>query len=256
MTPLIQSALSISNGLLTEVNALIGSMRAPTNAPGRPQTALFMTIAEQFESVVRLALAGLITHSAVHVRSMSEAVADLHLLGTDQDHVDRMRYNQAVGEKRFYDHLLESDGLPESVRQLIEERMPGCLERYTPLHAKFKSAKQSQAQAFIAADMEYMLPFYTMLCGFSHNDLSALGLRHQGERAMTHRAETPDEVAFVILQLAVTALMQATSNIGGIAKFRDGEFDRRFTAMNDLFGKLLDSRPIKTDDLLEQKRCP
>nr|MBH1517797.1 hypothetical protein [Stenotrophomonas maltophilia] len=95
MTPLITQTLALATEQLTAVNTLIGCMRPPLAPPGRPQCALFLTVAEQFEAAVRLAHAGLITHSAVHVRSMLEATADLHLLGQDSQHVERMRYKQA-----------------------------------------------------------------------------------------------------------------------------------------------------------------
>ncbi|HGM5043370.1 hypothetical protein I5U56_05025 [Stenotrophomonas maltophilia] len=242
MTPLITQTLALATEQLTAVNTLIGCMRPPLAPPGRPQCALFLTVAEQFEAAVRLAHAGLITHSAVHVRSMLEATADLHLLGQDSQHVERMRYKQARGEKRFYDQMLAYEGLPDGVRTMIDGRMADCLARYEPLHEEFGGTLPTQAASFKAAGMDFVIGLYTMLCGFSHNDLSALALRHQGDSTMMHRAEVPEAVASLILSLASTALMHATYPMNGIAWTPEGEFDRLFGTMNDLHGKMMDLR--------------
>ncbi|WP_025879411.1 DUF5677 domain-containing protein [Stenotrophomonas indicatrix] len=243
MTPLTRQTLAISAEQLAEVTTLISAMRPPLSPPGRPQCALFLTVAEQFEAAFRLAQAGLITHSAVHVRSMLEATADLHLLGKDDQHVKRMKYEQVRGEKRFYEQMLASEDLPASTRQLIEGRMEPCLERYRPLHAEVGKNRPSQADNFAAAGMGFVIGLYTMLCSFSHNDLSALALRHQGEPGMTHCAEVPDEVSFLILQLASTALLHAAQPIGAVAAFPDGEFDARFCRLHELHARMMDCRP-------------
>lgn len=240
MTPLITQTLALAEQELVPMNALIAGMRPPLTPPGRPQCALFLTVAEQFEAAILLAQAGLITHSAVHVRSMLEATADLYLLGKDSQHVKRMKYEQVRGEKRFYEQMLASQDLPASARQMIEGRMDQCLNRYQPLHAEIGKNRPSQADSFAAADMAFVIGFYTMLCGFSHNDLSALALRHQGETTMTHRAEVPEEIAFLILMLASTALLHAAHPMKDIARSPDDEFDRHFGKMNDLHGKILD----------------
>lgn len=242
MTPLITQTLALATEELTAVNTLIGCMRAPLASPGRPQCALFLTVAEQFEAAVRLAHVGLITHGAVHVRSMLEATADLHLLGQDSQHVERMRYKQARGEKRVYDHVLAYEGLPDDVRTMIDGRMADCLARYEPLHREFGRTVPSQAASFAAAGMDFVIGLYTMLCSFSHNDLSALALRHQGDSTMTHRAEVPDEIAFLILSLASTALLHATYPMKRIAWTPEGEFDRHFGTMNALHAKMIDLR--------------
>lgn len=256
MTPLIQKVLAPASEQLHEVNALIITMRPPLGSPGRPQCALFLTIAEQFESVVRLAQANLLTHSAVHVRSMLEAAADLRLLGSDPEHIDRMKYDQAAGERRFYEQLLASDRLPDDVRQYVDARQPLCIERYTPLHERFKRRKLSQADLFLLADMSYVIGYYTMLCSFSHNDLTALSLRHQGDRSMTHRATPPDSIAFLVMQLASTALMLATEQMRAIALFPEGEFELRFGAMNRAFAALLQLCPGDDDDSGNEESRP
>lgn len=247
MTPLIEKALAAATEQLKEVDQLIETMRPPLVSPGRLQCALFLTIAEQFESVVRLANAGLITHSAILVRSMLEAAADLRLLGTEAEYVERMRYNRASGEKRFYEQLLASERLPDDVREWIDLRQPALLDHHAPLHEQFRRSKRTQADTFVAADMTYVVGYYTMLCSFAHNDITALAFRHQGIGSMTYKAAIPDEISFVIVQLASTALMLATEQMRGIAKFADDQFESRFNSMNAAFATLLRLRPAGAD---------
>lgn len=253
MTPLIAQTLVLAAKQLTAVNMLIAGMRPPMGAPGRPQCALFLTVAEQFEAAILLAQAGLITHSAVHVRSMLEATADLYLLGKDSQHVKRMRYKQARGEKRFYDQVLVTEGMPESVRTMILGRMDECLLRYQPLHTEVSKTIPTQAESFTAAGMDFAIGFYTMLCSFSHNDLSALALRHQGESTMMHRAEVPDEVAFVILSLASTALLYATHPMGEIVWSPEGEFDAHFKTLSEIHEAIAKLRPAQVETSEESR---
>jgi len=248
MTPLIRQALALATDLRTEIDALITTMRPPLVSPGRLQCALFLTVAEQFESVVRLAKAELITHSAVLVRSMLEATADIRLLGTEQDHVDRMRYDRAAGEKRFYERVLASQQLPENVRQFIGARQPVVAEHHGQLHERFRKNKRTEVDTFIAADMADVIGYYTILCSFAHNDITALAFRHQGERSMTYKGPIPDGVAFLILQLASIALIWATEEMRGTAQFADGEFKRRSLAMNVTLQRFLALRPPGADE--------
>lgn len=242
MTPFLQSVNALVTRQLYEVNTLVGKMRPPMGPPGRPQCAVFLTIAEQFESAVRLSQAGLVTHAAVHVRSMTEALADLYLLGLDPQHVDRMRHKKLHGEKSFYEESLKSQHLSDDAKKMITARLAQCLQEHGPLHAVFK-AKRKQADTFAAAGLEHLMVPYVLLCSYAHSDLAALAQRHQGEKGMTHRAEVDDGISYLILQLASATLMQATAPIKDIAKFPDGMFDKQFEAMHQIYTALVALRP-------------
>lgn len=114
-----QRLIAIATRMIPATQALVEEMRAPLDPPGRPQCALFLSIAEQFEAAILLSQAGLTTHAGVHVRSMLEAQADVYQLATKGDHVRRMRYEQALGEKKLYDRMLATELLqPHTVRCL------------------------------------------------------------------------------------------------------------------------------------------
>jgi len=71
------------------------------STPERPRVALFPSIAEQFESAIRLGRAGMDTHGGVHVRSMLEAPVSMNLLATRPGYVDQMHFEKVRGEKKL-----------------------------------------------------------------------------------------------------------------------------------------------------------
>jgi len=226
---------------------LISEMRPPLAPPGRPQCALFLTIAEQFDATVCLARANLLTHATVHVRAMAEATADMYMLGTADDHVRRMRYEQVSGEKAFYERLLASHGPTQAEHQLVADRLEACRDRHGPLHAEFKKKRLFEADKFTAAGLPEFIPLYPLLCSFSHNDLTALSLRHQSSGpGMIFRAGVSDEIAYLILHTAQHAMVRSTERIGSVAHFPDGHFELHFGVMKKLYEQLVDLR--STDD--------
>lgn len=252
MTPFLQSVNALLTRQLYEVNTLVGKMRPSMGPPGRPQCALFLTIVEQFESTVRLSQAGLVTHAAVHVRSMTEALADLYLLGLDSQHVDRMRHKKLHGEKSFYEESLKSQHLSDDARKMISTRLSKCLQEHGPLHAAFKT-KRKQAETFADAGLGHMMAPYVLLCSYAHSDLAALALRHQGDKGMTHRAEVDDGISYLILQLASLVLMQATAPIKDVARFPDSVFETQFDAMHQIYTALVALRPQSDADRDKQE---
>lgn len=242
---LAQHAIALSTRQVDAVTSLIAEMRPPLDPPGRPQCALFLTIAEQFDATVCLAQANLLTHGAVHVRSMIEATADLSMLGLRDDHVRRMEYEETNGAKRFYERMLESPLLLATDRRMIEVRLSDCLARYGPLHDEFRRDKLYEVEKFTAAGMAEFIGIYSMLCSFVHNDLTALSLRHQRDTpGMIFRAPLDDAIAFLILQTAHHALLRSVEQIGDIAWFPEGHFEQHLDSMHALYRQLVDRRPL------------
>lgn len=243
---LAQHALALSVRQVDAVTALIAEMRPPLDPPGRPQCALFLTIAEQFDATVCLARANLLTHGAVHVRSMIEATADLFMLGLRDNHVRRMQYEEAYGAKRFYERLLESHQLTAADREMIEANLAECVGRYTPLHEEFKKDKLYEVEKFTATELPEFIGIYSMLCSFVHNDLTALSLRHQRDTpGMIFRAPLDDGISFLILQAAQHAMVRSVEYIGEIAWFPPGHFEQHRDTMHRLYRQLVDSRPLQ-----------
>jgi hypothetical protein len=233
------NVLDLAEQLLTAAQTLIGQMRPPRSAPGRPQCALFLTIVEQYESAVSLARIGLITHGAVHVRCMLEALVAMTLLGQESEYVDQMKYERLRGEKKVYENVLtNSPDLTEAQRADLEARLAICKAAFDPLHAKgFRPHVISKD--FGKAGFADLSASYALLCSFSHNDLTALAFRHQGDHGMTYRTAPPPDVVLTIMSVAIVSLVSATRPLAEIAKFPDGHFEHQFQAMDHILGVFL-----------------
>lgn len=227
--------LDLSQQTISVLRVFISELRPPLDSPGRPQCVLFLTLAEQHEATTRLAQVGLTTHASVHVRAMLEGLADLHLLGICRKHLRRMQYDQAKGEKRLYERMLEAKELPSSDRLMLEGRLQTCLARYKPLHHEFRADNPSQAEAFNRAGLGDLTGPYSMLCSFAHNDLSALAYRHQGDHSLTYREPVEFETTYLLLSLASFVILKAVCALEGIAYFPHGRFEHHLTELDRLY---------------------
>lgn len=233
--------LAIAGQLLGTAQALLGQMRPPLSAPNRPRCALFLTIVEQYEATLHLARAGLTTHSAVHVRSMLEALVSMTLLGQDREFMDQMHYERLRGEKKVYENVLaNTPDLPPQQRADLEARLFACRAAFDPLHAK-GLRPHVISKDFSRAGFADLAAAYAMLCGFSHNDLYVMALRHQGDQGMTYRAAVAPEVVLTIMSVAMMTLVAAAKPLGDIAKFPHWHFEQHFGEMDRVLRLFLSS---------------
>ena len=169
--------LDLADQMLRTAQALLGRMRPAQSAPGRPRCALFLTIVEQYESALHLARTGLVTHSAVYVRSMLEALVSMTLLEQDVGYVDQMHYERLRGEKKVHENALaNTTNLPDAQHADLEARLAACKAAFDPLHAKGLRPHVISKDFGKAGFADLAAP-YAMLCGFSHNDLFILAYR-------------------------------------------------------------------------------
>lgn len=240
------TTLEIADQLLGTAQALLARMRPALSPPDRPRCALFLTIVEQYESALHLARIGLVTHSAVHVRSMLEALVAMTLLGQDGGFVDQMHYERLRGEKKVYENVLANTAaLPPDQRTDLEARLAACKAAFDPLHAK-GLRPHVISKDFSKAGFGDLAAPYAMLCGFSHNDLFALAYRHQGDQGMTYRAAVAPEVVLTIMSVAMVTLVAAAKPLDGLAKFPDGHFEQHIGEMDRLLGVFLATNPLST----------
>ena len=221
----------------------IAEIPTPATAPGRPQCALFLTIAEQHEAAVRLLQVDLTTHAAVHIRGMLEALADLCLLGISDDHVRRMRYDQVGGVKRLFERVVAMEELSESERSHYQVQLNQLTQTYEPLHEEFRRNRLEQADAFVRAGLKDLLPHYTMLCSFAHNDLTALAYRHQRGDRMTHRWPAPYADTHASVVMSSLAFMRAAQHLGHAIRMPDGRFEHHMETLDGLFQKMCELAP-------------
>lgn len=221
--------------------ALVGTMRPPMSPPGRPMCALFLTMVEQFEATARLMEVKLVTHAAVHVRGMLEALADFSALHQSATHLDVMIYKQLQGERRTYTRAIDSQMLSAPDLLAMKAKLAACDLRYETQKGKLTREQRGakMEDVFKSAGLPELISMYTMLCSLAHNDLAALAMRHQGEQGMEMRMEVPLSLTIMVHTMAHYALISAVPVLNDIAKFRDGSFQTHVSAMTETHTQLL-----------------
>jgi len=235
----ITQLLTTSGRILDDLQGLIVRSRPPKGGPNRLRSGLVLTIAEQFDAALRLANAHMSTHSATHVRSMIEALVAMKMLESDSDYVDQMRYEKLRGERRTYKGLLDDPNIPEDAKEPIKKSYDICDAECEALRAAGRKPKKI-GDDLGRAKLWHLVGPYSMLCGFSHNDLAVLAFRHQGEKGMIYKQGNAPEFVQSVVATALLVLMDATQQFGKIAKFPDGHFDAAFAAMNEKWSSLTD----------------
>lgn len=232
-----KAVMQAAERILAAAIQLVGGMRAPTIAPDRLQVALYLTIVEQFQAALVLAGKGMHSHSATHVRAMVEAQLSMNLLGKDPNYAQQMMYDKLRSEKKLYEGLLLDPELPPEGATRIGER----LEAYNQLHdKKFRPGRISER--FGEAELAHLAAPYTVLCGFSHNDLAILSMRHQGKKGMQYMMPTAPSVVVSIFWIANMVIVPATRPLKQLAYFPADDFDVHFDEMNAAWGLSLNSQ--------------
>ncbi|SFP27805.1 DUF5677 domain-containing protein [Pseudomonas sp. NFPP28] len=227
----VAQLLIVADQILQDIGALIRQSRPPTGGVGRLQVSLILTISEQYEAVLRLAKAQMITHSTSHARSMIEALVAMKMLEIDKSYVEKMRYENLRGEKRVYEGLFSDPNAPANVRLQLEGRYNACKAELGVLHEAGYRPKRISDDFGAAKLWDFVGP-YSMLCAFSHNDLSVLAHRHQGDTGMIFKKENSAGIVLAVVSSSVHVVMQATEQFGKIAKFTNGDFPEIFERMN------------------------
>jgi len=230
--------IAVAESLVHSIHKLIDNMHPSTTSPSRLRVAYFLTIAEHFEAAMHLIRVSMEAHAAVHVRAMLEGLVDMSILGKDFKHVDKKKYKTLKEEIGMYQKLLNYPTLPIESKSFIQEKLAACKKEFDTLKTE-KQRKQSKVEEITAAGLPDLIVPYTILCGFSHNDLNILAMRHQGNDAMTYMTPVDPAVVVAILSIALRIMMVATQPLPDIAMFPKGLFDEVFQDMNNAWGSVL-----------------
>lgn len=231
----MNSVIAAAEKIAMAARQLIDSMRPSKVSPDRLKAALFLAISEQFEASLQLARLGMASHASVHVRSMLEGLVYMNMLEKDDKYVERMEYKQLQSEKKGYESLLKDVNLPAEYSLILQTRMDECKLRLEAMPETGKKRIIISEDIGTAGLSELSVP-YSMLCGFSHHDLSVLALRHQGDNAMTYMAPDSPDVVELIFSIAIRVIVVAAESMSKSAWFPEGVFEAAFQDMNNAWG--------------------
>ena len=241
--------LAAAEIIANNVEELISNMRPPLSSPGRLQAGLFLTIAEQLEAALLLARVGAVTHSAVHVRSMVEALLAFKLLGKDGSYVQQMKFQQLKGQKKILEGIVNDPDIPDIAKDQIRPAFDDCLKDYQELYDEGLRARQI-SENFGHADLAHLAAPYSFLCGFSHNDIAIIAARHQGDDGLIYKASPQPEIAISVLAVALIVMMEAVAGIEQIALFPDDLFPRVVPAMLATWKLGIDASGAPLDEVI------
>lgn len=236
-TTTVAQLLNTAGQILSDLQSLIVNSRPPMGGPNRLRFSLGLTIAEQFEATLQLANADMSTHAATHVRSMIEALVAMKMLESDSAYVDQMRYEKLRGELRICNGILDDPNIPEFLKESIRARHATCNSECKALRSAGHKPKKI-SDDLGTAKLLYLVGPYSMLCAFSHNDLAVLAFRHQGEKSMLYKQSNEPKLVEAIISTALQVLMDATHQLGMIAKFPNNHFDSVFITMNQRWSSI------------------
>jgi hypothetical protein len=214
--------VNLADGVLDALEALIRTTRPLKGGAGRLRIVLFCTMVEQFRASLVLIRNHLGSHIAVHGRGMFEALVSMRLLENER-HVDQMAFKDASETQKFLAAILGDDGLPWGADQAVplQNKLANATARVEALAAEgFK--KVQMVTQIKDAKLGPLAAMYHHLCGYSHNQLTVLAARHQGEQGLQYMIGEPPESTEAILIIELQILANAIHELTDAALFDAG----------------------------------
>ena len=190
--------LAMKANVHTDESALIG-------------TGLCLTIQELFASVILLTDHGLASHAPAHLRAMLEALADVRNLANDPAYFDQMKFDDARRNLNLFEGYSAIAGIPQDAIDTLKN----WTAKAQPVFDAGKAAgykKLQIAQKLKMADLEEEYVSYGFLCGFTHNQLTAIIARH-GKHKLRYLHEPPYETMIGVLGLGLSIAGKAIQKL-------------------------------------------
>lgn len=192
----------------------------------RAAAHLCLTICELFAATTCLIEKGFSSHSPVFVRSMLEGMADLHLVVTDETHLDQMAFESAKSNAGTFERMASFTDRPEGTLSTETLEAVAAVSAIERDRLKKKGCKkQTMEEKLTKVGLANIYSSYRLLCGFTHNDLTTLRVRHSGPYLRYHHEATP-AVASGMLQIAFMLLTEAVALLPDFSDIRADDFHR------------------------------
>jgi hypothetical protein len=235
--PDIQKMLEAAGSVKRYCDTFILRAKVNDSEVARAAAHLCLTIAEQFDATTCLIENKMSSHSPIIVRSMLEGMADLYILVEDATHFDQMAYDSARTGAKTYEKMasfaeVQNDksafaSINAAAAMCARERDRLHAEGYRPQKIENKLTKAGLGDSYAS---------YQLLCGYAHNDLQTLHVRHHGPSLRYHHEADPSvitgmlHIAVRLLTEAVILLPQFTNiHAGELAEAR-AQVDRQWAA--------------------------
>lgn len=197
--------------------------RVRTDEPAVIGVGLCLTIQELFASVICLMDSGLGSHAPAHARTMLEALADLRNLANDPAYLEQMRFEDAKANLKLFTGYAAIYGMPQDAIDKLKEWSAKAQPVFdTGKAAGFK--KQPIEEKLKKASLEEEYVSYGFLCGFAHNQLTAIISRH-GKHHLKYLHEPPYETMVGVLGLALSIAGKAIQKLPAFSDLQEREIN-------------------------------
>jgi hypothetical protein len=195
-----------------------------TDEPALIGTSLCLTIQELFASVICLMDNGLGSHAPAHARTMLEALADLRNIANDPAYLEQMRFDDARENLKIFAGYEAIEGMPQNAIKTLKKWSAKAQPVFDAGKASgFKKQKIDEKLKKAGLEQEYVS--YGFLCGFAHNQLTAIISRH-GKHHLKYLHEPPYETMVGVLGLALSITGKAIQRLPAFSDLQEEEINR------------------------------
>ncbi|TAL66701.1 MAG: hypothetical protein EPN79_08825 [Burkholderiaceae bacterium] len=182
---------------------------------------LCLTIQELFASAILLTDNGLGSHAPSHVRTMLEALADLRNLANDPTYIEQMRFDDARSNLKLFKGYAAVPGMEQKAIDTLKD-WAAKAQSVADAGSANGYKKLQIADKLKMADLEQEYVSYGFLCGFTHNQLTAIIARH-GKHQLKYLHEPPYETAVGVLGLGLSIAGKAIQKLPAFSDLTDPE---------------------------------
>ncbi|WP_426191230.1 DUF5677 domain-containing protein [Massilia sp. DWR3-1-1] len=231
--PDIQKMLVAAGSVKQQYDEFILRAKVTKTEQARAAAHLCLTICELFDATTCLIENGFSSHSPILVRSMLEGMADLSILVEDATHLDQIAFESAKSTANTFERIAAYPDMQDhsvSADTVKAAAAASVLERDLLKEKGFRTQKIEDK--LMKAGLGESYASYRLLCGYAHNDLTTLSVRHSGPDLRYHH-EAPDSVTSGMLQIAFRLLTEAVALLPKFSNIQADELIAARIGMDD-----------------------
>jgi hypothetical protein len=163
---------------------------------------LCLTSQELFAAVILLTDHGLASHAPAHVRTMLEALADVRNLANVPAYFEQMKFDDARSNLKLFEGYSAIAGMPQDAIDTLKKWTAKARPAFdADKAAGYKKRRIDQKLRMAGLEQEYVS--YGFLCGFTHNQLTAIVARH-GKHELRYLHGPPYDTMVGVLGLGLS----------------------------------------------------
>jgi hypothetical protein len=205
-----------------------------TNEAALIGAGLCLTIQELFASVILLTDHGLASHAPAHVRTMLEALADVRNLANASAYFEQMKFDDARSNLKLFEGYSAIAGMPQDAIDTLKKWTAKAQPVFDAgKMAGYKKLQIEQKLKMAGLEQEYVS--YGFLCGFTHNQLTAIIARH-GKHELRYLHEPPYETMVGVLGLGMSIAGKAMQKLPSFSDLAEADVNAVVDKVEAIWG--------------------